>query len=103
MLRIGNFLKKSILFFPLRFQNNFVNEPQIKKKKLKKLLNMAVKTKIIWYRLGHDECLMFQTRHSQFCQFQKDLHSLFYHKLAGVKYDQNVQSVKSPDTKAKKN
>lgn len=54
---------------------------------------MAVKTIIMWYRLGHDECLKFQTRHSQFYQFQKDPHSLFYHKITGVKYNQTLRSV----------
>lgn len=75
---------------------------QIKKKKQKKLLNMVVKTIIIWYQLGHDECLKFQTRHSQFYQFQKDLRSLFCHKITGVKYDQKVRSIKSPKKPMKK-
>lgn len=78
------------LFLSSRFDNICHRITQIKKKKLKKLLNMAVKTIIIWYRLGHDECLKFQTRHSQSYQFQKDLHSLFYHKITGVKYNQNT-------------
>lgn len=74
------------IFFSSRFDNMLLpNHTQIKKKKLKKLLNMAVKT-IMWYRLGHDECLKFQTRHSQSYQFQKDPHSLFYRKITGVQY-----------------
>lgn len=80
------------IFFSSRFPYHLMTDShkQIKKKKLKKLLNMAVKTIIIWYRLGHDECLKFQTRHSQFFQFQKDLHSLFYRKTAGVKLKQQL-------------
>lgn len=86
-----------MFFFPFRFHtmqsklllNRIV---QIKKKRLKKLLIMAAKTKIIWYRLGHGECLKFQIHHSRYYQFQKDLHSLFYHRKAGVNYDPTARS-----------
>lgn len=36
------------------------------------------------YRLGHDECRKLQIRHNQSYQYQKDQHSLFYHRVTGV-------------------